>query len=231
MRFDLAKRGLDFALSMGVPERTYLLLRNMWDHDRRLFTAIYTPLTRNKIQDGVEAFFSPLFEKSHKDFREDVLRAEFAYKMVDDFLLNEDKTSMANSLEVRVPFLDKNLVEFAFSIPAHVKFSGVGLKAVLKKAMRGILPEYTLKKPKWGFTFDSFYQFQKDLKNLAQSELTKEFINEQGIFNYRFIREILDHPPHRWMRWHYFLLWLILGVKVWENLFIRGKSPENCYDL
>jgi asparagine synthase (glutamine-hydrolysing) len=167
MRFDLAKRGLDFALSMGVPERTYLLLRNMWAHDRRLFTAIYTHVTRNKIQDGVEAFFSPFFENSNKDFREQVLRAEFAYKMVDDFLLNEDKTSMANSLEVRVPFLDKNLVEFAFSIPAHVKFSGVGLKAVLKKAMRGILPEYTLKKPKWGFTFDSFLPVPEGPKELC----------------------------------------------------------------
>jgi asparagine synthase (glutamine-hydrolysing) len=230
MKYDLAKRGLDFAFSMGIPERTYLILRNMWGYDRRLFNAIYTSETRTKIQNGVEAFFSPLFDNGSRDFREKVLRAEFAFKMVDDFLLNEDKTSMANSLEVRVPFLDKELVEFAFSIPAQVKFSGGGLKVVPKKAMEGILPEHTLKKPKWGFTFDSFHQFQKDLRDLARRELTEEFIKYQGIFNYRFIRSILDHPPHHWMRWHYFLLWLILGVKVWEDLFIRKKSPKQCYE-
>lgn len=223
MQFDLAKRGIDYLLSWGAPERTYLILRNMWEYDRRHFRAIYTPEAQQQIERGVEAFFSPFFQQTVGDMREAVLRAEFAFKMVDDFLLNEDRTSMANSLEVRVPFLDKELVEFAFSIPASVKFADGGLKTVLKTAMKGILPDVTLKKPKWGFTFDSFFQFQKDLRSLAQAELTEPFIRQQGIFNYRFIRSILDHPPHRWLRWHYFLLWLILGVKVWEDLFIRKR--------
>ncbi|MFV2080700.1 MAG: asparagine synthase (glutamine-hydrolyzing) [bacterium] len=229
MRFDLAKRALDGALSMGIPERSYLILRNMWEHDRRLFRAIYTQETASRIERGIEEFYSPIFDGKYGDVREDVLRAEFAYKMVDDFLANEDRTSMANSLEVRVPFLDKDLVEFAFSIPAGIKFDGGELKAVLKKSMAGILPPETLAKPKWGFTFDSYFQFQKDLKELAERELTENFIREQGLFNYRFIKSILDHPPHRWMRWHYFLLWLILGVKIWEDLFIHGKKPGECY--
>ncbi|NOY86038.1 MAG: asparagine synthase (glutamine-hydrolyzing) [Deltaproteobacteria bacterium] len=229
MKYDFAKRGLDFVLSAGVSERGYLILRNMWEHDNRLFKAVYTPEARKQIERGVESFFTPYFKSNGLDSREDVLRAEFRFKMVDDFLLNEDRTSMANSLEVRVPFLDKDLVEFAFSIPASVKFAG-GLKTVLKEAMADILPEKTLVKPKWGFTFDSYYQFQKDLRELAGRELTGNFIRDQGIFNYSFIRGILEHPPHRWMRWHYFLLWLILGTKVWEDLFVRGKKPEDCYD-
>ena len=229
MKYDFAKRGLDFVLSAGVSERGYLILRNMWEHDRRLFQAVYTPEARKQIERGVESFFTPYFERSGKDLREAVLRAEFRFKMVDDFLLNEDRTSMANSLEVRVPFLDKDLVEFAFSIPASVKFAG-GLKTVLKGAMADILPEKTLAKPKWGFTFDSYHQFQKDLRELANRELSEKFIRDQGIFNYSFIRGILEHSPHRWMRWHYFLLWLILGTKVWEDLFVRGKKPEECYD-
>ena len=229
MRWDLAKRAMDGALSLGVPERWYPVLRNMWEHDRRLFKAIYTPEAQSVIEPGVETFFEPFFRDHSKDIREEVLRTEFTFKMVDDFLLNEDKTSMANSLEVRVPFLDKELVEFAFSIPAEVKFQKGELKSVLKRSMTGILPEKTLSKPKWGFTFDSYHQFQKDLHKLASSELTREFLSEQGIFNYAFVKGILDHPPHRWMRWHYFLLWLILGIKVWEDLFIRGMLPEECY--
>ncbi len=229
MRWDLAKRAMDGALSLGVPERWYPILRNMWEHDRRLFKAIYTPEVQRAIEPTVEAFFEPFFRDHSRDIREDILRTEFAFKMVDDFLLNEDKTSMANSLEVRVPFLDKDLVEFAFSIPAEVKFQKGELKSVLKRSMAGVLPEKTLSKPKWGFTFDSYHQFQKDLHKLASSELTREFLSEQGIFNYAFVKGILDHPPHRWMRWHYFLLWLILGIKVWEDLFIRGLRPEECY--
>jgi asparagine synthase (glutamine-hydrolysing) len=229
MKWDFAKRGLDGALALGVPERWYPILRNMWEHDRRLFEAIYTPEARKCIEPGVEAFFEPYFRGHHCDIREQVLRTEFTFKMVDDFLLNEDKTSMANSLEVRVPFLDRHLVEFAFSIPAGVKFAGGGLKTVLKTAMEPILPPATLNKPKWGFTFDPYYQFQKDLRDLARKELTGEFITRQGIFNFSFVKGILDHPPHRWMRWHYFLLWLILGVKVWEDLFTRKLKPEDCY--
>jgi asparagine synthase (glutamine-hydrolysing) len=230
MRWDLARRALDYALSAGVPERSYMLARNAWEHDRRLFQAIYTPAAQRAVEQGVEALFAPLFPRRWPDMREEALRAEFAYKMVDDFLVNEDRTSMANSLEVRVPFLDKDLVEYAFTIPASVKFEGGELKVVLKRAMEGILPQETLHKPKWGFTFDAFQQFQKDLRDVARRELTPAFIQEQGIFNFAFIRGILDHPPHRWMRWHYFLLWLILGVKVWEELFLRGKRPSDVYD-
>lgn len=229
MKWDLAKRGMDGAMSLGVPERWYPILRNMWEHDRRLFKAIYTPEAQKAIEPAVETFFAPFFQDHSRDVREEVLRTEFAFKMVDDFLLNEDKTSMANSLEVRVPFLDRDLVEFAFSIPAEVKFMDGELKSVLRRSMAGTLPQRTMVKPKWGFTFDSYYQFQKDLGDLARRELTREFVQEQGIFNYSFIDGILSHPPHRWMRWHYFLLWLILGIKVWEDLFIRGMRPEDCY--
>lgn len=229
MKWDLAKRGIDGIMSLGVPERWYPILRNMWEHDQRLFKAIYTPKARTLISPQIEEFFAPFFRLHSQDVRENILRSEFRFKMVDDFLLNEDKTSMANSLEVRVPFLDKDLVEFAFSIPAEVKFTKGELKSVLKRSMSGILPEKTMAKPKWGFTFDSYYQFQKDLRDVAGRELTREFIEEQGIFNYSFIMGILSHPPHRWMRWHYFLIWLILGIKIWEDLFIRGMRPEECY--
>lgn len=225
MSLDLFRRGMDYLLSTGVPARAYPILRNMWEHDRRLFRAIYTDEAQRGMAGKVEAFFTPLFS-SGGDVREDFLIAEFSFKMVDDFLMNEDRTSMAHSLETRVPFLDRDLVEFAFTIPPHVKFAGGGLKVVLKKAMEGILPPATLQKPKWGFTFDSYYQFRKDLRRIAERELTREFIEEQGIFNYDFIARILRHPPRRSMRWHYFLLWLILGVKYWEDIFVRQIPME-----
>jgi asparagine synthase (glutamine-hydrolysing) len=230
MRWDLFKRAVDLAFSLGVPERSYLLIRNLWEHDQRLFRAVYTEQTRARLSASIEAFFSERFEGRWGDVREDVLRVEFAYKMVDDFLSNEDRTSMANGLEVRVPFLDRALVEYAFSIPASVKFHRGELKCVLRRAMADVLPAHTLHKPKWGFTFDAYGQFRKDLRETARRELTEPFLREQGLFRPEFVRAVIEAEPHPRMRWHYFLLWLILGMKVWQRLFLEGVSVEACYE-
>jgi asparagine synthase (glutamine-hydrolysing) len=67
MKYDLAKRGIDGILSLGVPERWYPILRNMWEHDRRLFRTVYSERARRTIEPAVEAFFAPLFARAHAD--------------------------------------------------------------------------------------------------------------------------------------------------------------------
>lgn len=225
MRLDLARRAMDFGLSAGHPAHSYALLRNSWEHDRRLFRAVYTPRAQRLVERQVEAYFTPWFEDGDADLREQVLRAELQNKLVDDFLMNEDRTSMASSLEVRVPFLDRRLVEHAFRIPARVHLHD-GKKSVLRAAMADVLPAHTLRKKKWGFTFDPVHQFGKDLQRIARRELTADFLRRQDLFQVDFVHAILDHRRSRLMRWHYFLLWLILGLKLWQELFEEGRSVE-----
>jgi Asparagine synthase (glutamine-hydrolyzing) len=71
--------------------------------------------------------------------------------LVDDMLHYFDRTSMANSLEVRVPFLDHRLVELCARMPVSLKLSGTTTKAILRSAARGLVPEAVLNRPKVGF--------------------------------------------------------------------------------
>jgi asparagine synthase (glutamine-hydrolysing) len=152
--------------------------------------------------------------------------------MVNDYLLTEDRMSMSHSVEERVPFLDLDLVNLGFSIPVKTKMKGNQLKNLLRKAMKPYLPERILSKKKWGFTFNPYLQFQKDLKNTAERILTKERIENDGIFNYNYIRSIFQTPPHPRMRWHYNFIWIVTGFYIWKQMFLEGNDfKEKEFDL
>ena len=141
--------------------------------------------------------FSELAESlDNSTTMEKVFEIEFHSKMVNDYLWTEDRMSMAHSIEERVPFLDRDLVDFAFSIPADLKLKGNRKKSLFRSAMSTMLPEQIINKKKWGFTINPYLQFQKDLKHTVEKVLTQRFIENQGIFNYRYIRSILDYKPN-----------------------------------
>ena len=142
--------------------------------------------------------------------------------MVSDLLHNEDTMSMAHSVESRVPLLDLELVRFTARIPDEVRF-GSGMKGLLKDTLRGVLPDRVLDKKKWGFTFDPVEQFQKDLGPMAREMLTPERLRASGIFNPEFVRGVLDAKPHERLRWHYFMLWQMIGFELWHEVFIERR--------
>jgi asparagine synthase (glutamine-hydrolysing) len=140
--------------------------------------------------------------------------------MVNDLLHNEDTMSMAHSVESRVPFLDLEVVRFAATIPDRLRF-GYGLKGLLKKSLRGILPSQTLNKKKWGFTVDPVEQYKKDLRTLALDVLTPDRLRQGGIFNHKFVKDVLAAPPRDRLRWHYFMLWQMIGIEYWREQFLK----------
>ena len=79
------------------------------------------------------------------------LRVDQNYYLPDDILYKTDRMSMAHSLEVRPPFLDHRIVEFAAGLPAGLKIRGTKQKYILKELMRGKLPECVLRRKKSGF--------------------------------------------------------------------------------
>jgi asparagine synthase (glutamine-hydrolysing) len=215
--FDEYRRGLELGASFGNLEKFYLILRNVWDYNAAFNKRIYHPRLVASMPQVANAF-GHLFSNSRNPV-DNVLYAEFHSKMLNDYLLTEDRMSMANSIEQRVPFLDKDLVEYAFTIPNKYKIKGSNTKALLRKAMQNDLPQKNLQKKKWGFTFNPYEQFQKDLKSKAQEILTKERIERDQIFNYDYIQQIINHPPHPKLRWHYNYLWLLIGFHIWRDLF------------
>ena len=217
------RRVLELAASGKDPVRFYTTLRNGWDLRSGAKRAIYTERWLRRVEESTRTSFAGLFDRPELPFAEQVQWAEFRGKMVDDFLLNEDRMSMANSLEVRVPFLDHKMVDFAFTLPFRVKHAAGQQKPVMKAALAHKLPRRILNKKKWGFTFDSYEQYKKNLRSLCQRELSRGFIEEQGIFRYEFVQGILEARPSSKMRWHYFMLWQLLGLKFWQEIFVEGR--------
>jgi len=231
LQLDEYRRGLQMLLALGDPTRYYLILRNTWDYDCGAFANLYGPAWREHRLDLTHTQFDAYFTPNGQSMLEQVLWAEFHTKLVDDFLMNEDRTSMAHGLEVRVPFLDRNLVRFAFSIPWHLKIKRQQTKYIFRQAMAGLLPDHTLRKQKWGFSFNPYYQFQKDLKQVAERVLTRQRVEARGWFNYDYLRRILEHPPSPRLRWHYFLLWLALGLEIWGQMFLQGDIRQPTLEL
>jgi len=226
LELDEYRRGLQMILSIGDIKRYYLILRNVWDWDQGMYENIYGPVLLEEKLEPTYAHYEKYFQPSVGKALAQAQWAEFNTKMVDDFLLNDDRTSMAHGLEVRVPFLDRDLVNFAFSIPVDLKIKGNATKYLYRKAMNGILPQHTLRKKKWGFTFDPYLQFEKDLKLVAERVLTRRRVEERGWFNYNYLRKILDYKPDPRLRWHYFFLWLVLGFEIWGQMYLEG-DPSN----
>jgi asparagine synthase (glutamine-hydrolysing) len=204
--------------------RQYLLLRNAWDFNDSLLRRVYTRDFVAHLQAATRDEFDPYFDGDGTVLSR-ALRAEFSTKMVSDLLHNENTMSMAHSVESRVPLLDLELVRFAARIPPDLRFQG-GLKGLLKKVLDGILPEQVLTKKKWGFTFDPVEQYKKDLRSLALEVLTPERLQRSGVFNPDFVRRVLDAKPHQRLRWHYFMLWQMIGVEIWQDTFVaRQVTP------
>lgn len=232
LKFDEYRRGLQMALATGNVQKFYLILRNVWDYDKAQLGQIYDQRFLHNNLAPISQMFDPLFEKyGGMTPLDQVYVAEIGSKLLNDYLLVEDRMSMSHSLEERVPFLDVDLVKFAMTIPAKMKMVGGQTKGLLRKAMAPYLPEPILNKKKWGFTFNPYLQFQKDLKSTAELVLTKNRIESDGIFNYNYIRSILDARPHPRLRWHYNYIWVLTGFYIWKSIFMESKNFASNADI
>lgn len=117
------------------------------------------------------------------DFNE-ILYTDMQLVLANDMLTKVDMMSMANSLEVRTPFLDYRVVDLVFSIPAQYKIDRQGRKKILKDAFAHLLPEELMARGKQGFEVPLLKWFRTELRDMIENEyLSKDFICEQGLFN------------------------------------------------
>jgi asparagine synthase (glutamine-hydrolysing) len=108
-----------------------------------------------------------------------------------DMLQKVDLMSMANSLEVRVPFLDHEVVDFAFSLPAEYKIDSKRRKKILVDTYKEFLPEEIFSRPKHGFEVPLLKWFRNELKPLIEDDLLNDaFVEQQGIFDVNEIKSI-----------------------------------------
>ena len=162
------------------------------------------PLER--VLDGA-TFECDLAEMTYLDFR---------LYLEDNLLVKVDRASMACSLEMRTPFLDHRLIEFAAGLPAELKVRGFELKYLLKKAAVKWLPRKIVYRQKRGFSVPISRWMRKELRPWLDEALGEERLKRQGLFNVPYVRRLLDeHWSER--ADHRKLLWALFCFELWHD--------------
>jgi asparagine synthase (glutamine-hydrolysing) len=132
-----------------------------------------------------------------------------------DILVKVDRMSMANSLEVRAPFLDYRVIEFAATLPSNWKIAGRNKKIMLRKTCSRLLPEGVLNRPKKGFTVPLDAWFRGELKTLAEENLLQQPALAEYLSLPVVQRVWLEHQGCKAN--HGTLLWSLLMLALWHR--------------
>lgn len=148
--------------------------------------------SREKSFMGYESRKSTLMQAiPDRENMNEILLADMGLVLSNDMLTKVDLMSMANSLEVRVPFLDVEVVNFLFSLPSEYKIDGMMRKKLLQDTFRDMLPPELYNRPKKGFEVPLLKWLRHEMKSMIKDELLSEkFIKAQGIFEYSEIRKL-----------------------------------------
>ena len=144
-------------------------------------------------------------------------------------LTYNDKMSMASSVEVRVPFLDRELAEFvAWNVPPQFKLKGFlrpTTKYIFRRAMRETLPPEVLRQPKAGFAAPVDYWLAHDLKPMVDDLLSTERVRRRGLFRPAVVQRYVDE--HRAGRHDWSMqLWQFLTLELWMQQFLDRQSTQ-----
>jgi asparagine synthase (glutamine-hydrolysing) len=142
------------------------------------------------------------------------LWADQLYYLPDDILYKCDRMSMAHSLEVRPPFLDHRIVEFAARLPERLKLKGGTTKYVLRELLRDKIPASVLARPKQGFDIPTHHWFRTVLKELLLGAVNERTVREAGIFSWPAVEGLMERHFARKQNAGY-SLWGLLTLFLW----------------
>jgi asparagine synthase (glutamine-hydrolysing) len=149
-----------------------------------------------------------------------MLYADLKISLPGDMLWKVDQMSMRNSLEVRVPLLDQRVCELAFSMPGDWKLRHGWGKYIFIETFKDILPKSLHHRPKWGFEMPISRWLKTDLRYLISTYLTRERIQQQGIFHYPAIESLVVQLTHdrQDVSWK---IWNLIAFQAWYDSHMR----------
>jgi asparagine synthase (glutamine-hydrolysing) len=140
--------------------------------------------------------------------------------LAEDILTKVDRASMAVSLEVRAPYLDPRVAEFAASLPSRYKLHGYTSKYILKRASKGLVPPFVWRRGKKGFGVPFAKWLKAELRPLARDLLSSERLRRGGLFNPEYVARLQDEHE-RGVANHRKLLWTLLSFELWRESFVE----------
>lgn len=210
-------------------------VRNCTYLDALQKSSIYLPALAAELA-GVDPATShrACFERvAGSDFLNQMLYLDTKIFMTSLNLTYNDKMSMASSVEVRVPFLDRELAEFvAWNVPPDMKLRGLlrpTTKYILRKAMHDALPDEVLRQPKAGFAAPVDYWLANDLRELTDDLLSDSQLKKRGLFRPEGVRTFVDQHRSGAQDWS-MQIWQFLTLELWMQTFVDRDARQMMSD-
>ena len=181
----------------------------------------------NLLQDWLKPVLRDTYAQAYAYAREcdatmplnQILYVDMKMYLEGDILYKVDRASMAASLEVRVPFLNRDMVQFATRLPLELKLHRFTGKYLLKKSVQHLLPAEIINRPKKGFNMPVAYWLNGALRELTLDMLSEARLQRQGLFNPPYVKQLLaDHFNHR--KDNRKELWTLLMFQMWHEKYL-----------
>jgi asparagine synthase (glutamine-hydrolysing) len=204
-------------------DQRYLALITAFQREER--AELLTPETQRAIalDEPAALYRRVLTPAATADPLHRALFADLKLYLPGDLLTLTDRMSMAHALEVRVPYLDHRLLEYAATIPSRLKLRGMERKHLLKRAVADLLPTSVLARRKMGFSVPLTVWFRAELRPFVEDELSADHVRAAGVFHYPAVRRILDeHFACRAN--HDNQIWALLTFMLWHKSYLTGEA-------
>jgi len=174
--------------------------------------------------DPVDVYRERYRESEGADWLARLQDVDFAIYLVDDLLVKTDRSSMAHSLEVRVPYLDPIVSNFAFALPTKHKVRGLSKKILLRKAAEPLLPREVVHGRKRGFSIPAAAWLRGELAPFARETLSADTLSRQGFFRPSAVTRLLDAHVSREEDYSR-QLWGLLAFTLWYEHHVEQEPP------
>ena len=224
---DLGEKGIERLnkfIMANDSAKAYLHLMSIFDDEDK--EKIYSEKSKKftgKI--SMENCFNEKYFNYKYPYMTNVIRLDTDLMLVEDMLMKADKNTMAFSIEERVPFLDHNISEITSSMSPELKLRNFNEKYILKKALKGIVPDETIKRKKTNFFVPIDKWFHGELLDISKQILSKERIAKQGIFDYRCIDKMWSNYRKSSL-FYARQLWSLLCFQLWHKMYIEEGMTE-----
>lgn len=215
LNFSRLARRFVLAQELALPERYGNYMHVFGEGQRRAL--------RPRAAPSVDAVVAAFDGAPAGDYLQTLLHVDARTQLPDDLLMLTDKMSMATSLECRVPFLDRQLVEFAARMPARMKIRGRELKHVMKQALSGVLPDSILYRAKRGFGAPLGAWLKRELRPMLEQMLSKQAVERRGLLAWPVVEHTVrqhfdnreDHTDH---------LLALLNLELWCRMYLDRRE-------